>query len=55
MATGLEFFSRPTSELPLDVVSEEGGTTCSVRNRADGRDGLVAGLLKISLRENKER
>jgi hypothetical protein len=37
----LESF-RPTSELLLDVVNEDGRTSCSVRNGADVRDGLVA-------------
>jgi hypothetical protein len=49
----LEFFFRPTSELLLDVVNEDGGTTCSVWNGKDGRDGLVAGGPKTSWRENK--
>jgi hypothetical protein len=49
----LDSFFRPTSELLLNVVNEDGGTTCSVRNETDGRDGLVAGGPKTSWRGNK--
>jgi hypothetical protein len=42
----LESFFRSTSELLLDVVDEDGGTTCSARNGTDGRDALVAGWPK---------
>jgi hypothetical protein len=55
MAVRREFFSCPTPELLLNIVSEDGWTACSVRNGADRRDGLVAGWLKTSKRENKER
>jgi hypothetical protein len=44
----LESFSRPTSELLLDVVAEDGGTACSVRNGTVGRDGLVAGWPRLA-------
>jgi hypothetical protein len=30
-------------ELLLEVVDEDGDTTCSMRGRRDGRDGLVVG------------
>jgi hypothetical protein len=43
VAAWLEFFFRPTSEFLLDVVDEDGGTTCLERNGTDGRDALVAG------------
>jgi hypothetical protein len=42
----LKSFFRPTSEFLLDVVDEDGGTTCSARNGTDGRDALVAGWPK---------
>jgi hypothetical protein len=42
VATWLEFFFRPTSELLLDVVDEDGGAACLARNGIDGRDALVA-------------
>jgi hypothetical protein len=42
----LESSSRPTSELLLDAVDEDGGTACSARNGTDGRDALVAGWPK---------
>jgi hypothetical protein len=45
-------FTPPLSGSPFRSFR---GTTCSVRNGADGRDGLVAGWLKISRRDNKER
>jgi hypothetical protein len=44
----LESFFRPTPELILDVVDEDGGTTCSARNRTDGRDVLVVGWPKLA-------
>jgi hypothetical protein len=44
----LESFFRPTSELLVDVVDEDGGTTCSARNGTDGRDGLVAGWPRLA-------
>jgi hypothetical protein len=53
VSTWLESFFRPTSELLLDVVDEDGGIACSARNGTDGRDGLVAGWPKTSWRENK--
>jgi hypothetical protein len=40
---------RPTSDPPLDVVDEDGGTACSARNGTDGRDGLVAGWLRLAV------
>jgi hypothetical protein len=42
VAAWLEFFFRSTSELLLNVVDEDGGTTCLARNGIDGRDALVA-------------
>jgi hypothetical protein len=39
IAAWLESFSWPTSELPLNVVSEDRGITCSARNGVDERDG----------------
>jgi hypothetical protein len=44
----LESFFRPTSELLLDVVDEDGGTTCLAlgEERTYGRDALVAGWPK---------
>jgi hypothetical protein len=39
----------PTSDPPLDVVDEDGGTACSARNGIDGRDGLVAGWLRLAV------
>jgi hypothetical protein len=42
----LESFFRSTSELLLDDVDEDRGTTCSARNGTDGRDALVAGWPK---------
>jgi hypothetical protein len=53
VAVWLEFFSRPTSELLLDVVDEDGGTTCLAGIREDRRDGLVTGWPRTSRRENK--
>jgi hypothetical protein len=44
----LESFFRPTSELLLNVVDEDGGTTCSARNGTDAREGLVAGGQKLA-------
>jgi hypothetical protein len=44
----LESFFRPTSELLLDVVDEDGGTACSARDRTAGRDGLVAGWPRLA-------
>jgi hypothetical protein len=37
-----------TSEILLDVVAEDGGTTCSARNQTAGRDGLVGRVAKAS-------
>jgi hypothetical protein len=48
-----QFFFRPTSELLLDVINEDGGTTCSVRNGANWRGGLVAGWPKTSWRRTR--
>jgi hypothetical protein len=42
----LESYFRSTSELLLDVVDEDGGTTCSVRKGTNGRDALVTGWRK---------
>jgi hypothetical protein len=42
----LESFFRSISELILDVVDEDGGTTCLARNGTDGRDALVVGWPK---------
>jgi hypothetical protein len=42
----LESYFRSTSELLLDVVNEDGGTTCSVRKGTNGRDALVTGWRK---------
>jgi hypothetical protein len=47
VSTWLESFFRSTSELLLDVVDEDGRTTCLARNGIDGRDTLVAGWPKI--------
>jgi hypothetical protein len=44
----LESFFRSTSELLLDVVDEDGGTTCAARNQIDGRDSLVAGWPRLA-------
>jgi hypothetical protein len=44
----LESLFRPTSELLLDVVDENGETAGSARNRTDGRDGLVAGWPRLA-------
>jgi hypothetical protein len=43
VSASLEPCFRPTSEFLLDVVDEDGGTACSVRNETDGRGALVAG------------
>jgi hypothetical protein len=43
VSSWLEPFFRSTSALLLDVVDEDRGTACSVRNGTDGRDALVAG------------
>jgi hypothetical protein len=48
VATWLEFFFRSTPELLLDVVDEDGRTTCSARNDTDGRDALVARWPKLA-------
>jgi hypothetical protein len=59
-----EFLSAPIHSPPplsgspyrsfiLNVVNEDGGTTCSARNETDGRAGLVAGGPKTSWRGNK--
>jgi hypothetical protein len=42
VAAWLEFFFGSTSELLLDVMDKDGGTTCLARNGIDGRDALVA-------------
>jgi hypothetical protein len=55
MAVRREFFSCPTPELLLNIISEDGWIACSLGNGVDGRDGLVAGWIKTSRRENKER
>jgi hypothetical protein len=46
VSTWLESFFWSTSELLLDDVDEDGGSTCSARNNTDGRDALVAGWPK---------
>jgi hypothetical protein len=51
----LEFFSRSSLELLLEVANEDERTTFLARSRADDRDGLVAGWTKTSWRENKEQ
>jgi hypothetical protein len=38
----LGLFSRSSSELLLEVVDEDGKTTCSASGQSNGRDGLVA-------------
>jgi hypothetical protein len=43
VSSWLEPFFQSTSALLLDVVDEDRGTACSVRNGTDGRDALVAG------------
>jgi hypothetical protein len=43
VSTWLEPCFRSTSELLLDVVDEDRGTTCSARGGTAGRDELVAG------------
>jgi hypothetical protein len=53
VAAWLEFFFQTTSELPLLDVGEDGGTACSTRNGADGRNELVAGWPTTSWRETK--
>jgi hypothetical protein len=47
------FFSRSYSGLLLEVVVEDGETTCSASRRSNGRDGLVAGWPKTSRGENQ--
>jgi hypothetical protein len=42
-------------ELLLEVVDEDGETTCSASGRSNGRDGLVAGWPKTSWRGKQER
>jgi hypothetical protein len=53
VAAWLELFFRSTSEILLDVVDEDRGTTCLVRNRTDGRDALVAGWPNLTRKEQE--
>jgi hypothetical protein len=48
VAAWLEFFFWSTSDLLLDVVDEDGGTTCLARNGIDGRDALVAKFPRLA-------
>jgi hypothetical protein len=50
MVAWLEFFFRPPSELFLNVVNGDGGTTCLAGNGEDRRNGLVAGWPRTSQR-----
>jgi hypothetical protein len=44
----LESFFWSTSELLLDIVVDDGGTTCLARDGTDGRDGLAAGWPRLA-------
>jgi hypothetical protein len=48
VAAWLGFFFQSTSDLLLDVVDEDGGTTCLARNGIDGRDALVANWPRLA-------
>jgi hypothetical protein len=54
VSTWLTSSFRPTYELLLDVVGEDGGTTCSARNKTDWRDVLVVGWPRLAREEQEQ-
>jgi hypothetical protein len=53
MPAGLEFSFRPTSELLLDVVAEDGGAACSARERNSWERWASGRVAETSWRKNK--